>query len=549
MLTLRPYQRESIDALNAHLAEQESNPCVVLPTGAGKSLVMASAIAEWRKAYPPFRCIVLAHRKELVEQNSAEYLGLFSDAADGSVGIYAAGLGMKDMDAAITFAGIDSVYRKAGHFKPFDAIIVDEAHRIPVKGEGKYREFISMAKEINPDLRVVGFTATPFRLGSGPICHKDYILNKVCYEANVGKLIADGYLSKLRSKCGEAEPDLADVKKSGGDYQQKDLGRVMADNDLVARAVADALRHLDAEHRKCVVWFCTDVKHVQEVSRRLWERGEKNAVVTGSTDAKERTKAVEAFRAGAYRHILNVNVFTEGFNVKQVDAVVLLRPTLSKGLYSQMVGRGLRLHPDKQDCIILDYARCIETHGPIDCLEDETVRTVVCKTCREVFARPLGKCPHCGWTIPKQEMERMEAEERERARHEARAAQLAILGALPQRLEVDDVSVAIHRKDGAPESLCVTYRSGMRTVREWLCFGHGGYAAEKARRWWADRFGSEEAKTMTVQNAASNLFTAQAIKSVTRAVVVLKRGKYHEIVGWEVERDGRIFTLGTKGEI
>jgi DNA repair protein RadD len=290
------------------------------------------------------------------------------------------------------------------------------------------------------------------------------------------------------------------------------------------------------------------VKHVQEVSRRLWERGEKNAVVTGSTDAKERTRAVEAFRSGAYRHILNVNVFTEGFNVKQVDAVVLLRPTLSKGLYSQMVGRGLRLHPDKQDCIILDYARCIETHGPIDCLEDEKVRTVACKNCREVFARPLGKCPHCGWIIPKQEMERMVAEERERARHEARAAQLAILGALPQRLEVDDVAVSVHRKEGSPESLCVTYRSGMRTVREWLCFGHGGYAERKARQWWADRFGSKEAETISVQGAVTNLFTGQMIKGVTKSVTVLKRGKFYEVVGHELLVGDQVVQIGTQGE-
>lgn len=549
MLTLRPYQRESIDALNLHLQTKTNNPCVVLPTGAGKSLVMASAIAEWRKEYPPFRCIVLAHRKELVEQNSAEYMGLFSDAADGSVGIYAAGLGMKNMDAAITFAGIDSVYRKAGHFKPFDAIIVDEAHRIPVRGEGKYREFISMAKELNPNIRVVGFTATPYRLGSGPICHKDYILNEICYEANIAQLIADGYLSPLRSKCGEAEPNLTDVKKSGGDYQQKDLGRIMADNDLVCRAVADALSHLNAEGRKCVVWFCTDIKHVDEVSRRLWEHGEKNAVVTGKTDAKVRDRLVEEFRAGVYRHILNVNVFTEGFNVKQVDAVVLLRPTLSKGLYCQMVGRGLRLHPNKKDCIILDYARCIETHGPIDDLGDENVRIAICSECREVFARPLGKCPHCGWEIPKQEVERMEREERQRAEHEARAARLAILGSLPQRLDVDDVSINIHRKENSPESLCVTYRSGMRTVREWLCFGHGGYAEKKARDWWRDRFGNDEAERVTVQSIAGDMFSAQRIKAVTKSVTALKKGKYYEVVGWELFIKNNLIQLGTKGEI
>ena len=262
-----------------------------------------------------------------------------------------------------------------------------------------------------------------------------------------------------------------------------------------------------------------------------------------------RDRLVEEFRAGVYRHILNVNVFTEGFNVKQVDAVVLLRPTLSKGLYCQMVGRGLRLHPNKKDCIILDYARCIETHGPIDDLGDENVRIAICGECREVFARPLGKCPHCGWEIPKQEVERMEREERQRAEHEARAARLAILGSLPQRLDVDDVSINIHRKENSPESLCVTYRSGMRTVREWLCFGHGGYAEKKARDWWRDRFGSDEAERVTVQSIAEDMFSAQRIKAITKSVTALKKGKYYEVVGWELFIKNNLIQLGTKGEI
>lgn len=527
MLTLRPYQGEAIDALNAFLASSPLNPCVVLPTGAGKSFVMAETVRRWKESYPPFRCVVLAHRKELVDQNSKEFLGVDPGA---DVGVYAAGLRRHEADHSITFAGIDSIYRHAGEFAPFDAIIVDEAHRIPIRGEGKYREFISTAKAVNPKVRVVGFTATPFRLGSGPICHRDHILNEICYEANVADLIQQGYLCRLRSKCGADAPDLSKVKKVGGEYQGRALGEVMRENRLVASAVSDALRHLNAENRTSCVWFCVDVEHCRLVRHVLSMLGEEAPMVTGETDVRERDRIVDEFRNRKWRHILNVNVFTEGFNVKQVDAVVLLRPTLSKGLYAQMVGRGLRLHPDKRDCLVLDYARCIETHGPIDCLEAGRVAIEVCPECREAFSRGIRVCPKCGWEIPKQEVERREAEERERQMHEARAAELAILGSMPQVVEVDDVLVSRHTKTGAPDSLCVTYRSGIRTFREWICLDHPGFAGQKAHRWWAARFGEKSSATATVANALQDMFLAHSIKAVTEALVVRKTGKYYEIL-------------------
>ena len=541
MLTLRPYQEEAISALDMFLRTSDANPCVVLPTGSGKSLVMADAVRRWKADYPPFRAVVLAHRKELVEQNAKEFAGLFGGgvgqlgALGADVGIFSAGLGRKDWDCSVTFAAIDSIYRRAGEFKGFDAIIVDEAHRIPIRGEGKYREFIKTAKLVNPNVRVVGFTATPFRLGSGPICHKDHILNEICYEANVGDLIRQGYLCKLRSKVSREEPDLDGVKKSGGDYQQKSLGEAMRSGDLVARAVSDALKHLNAEGRKCVVWFCVDVRHVNDVSRTLQMMGEPNAVVTGMTATGDRDRMVEEFRAGRYRHILNVNVFTEGFNVKQVDGIVLLRPTLSKGLYAQMVGRGLRLHPDKEDCLILDYARCIETHGPIDCLEAGRVRVEVCQKCREVFSRGVRVCPHCGWEIPKQVIEEREAAERERQMHEARAAELAILGTEPETLEVDDVAVTRHVKEGSPDSLCVMYRCGIRTFREWICLDHPGYAGAKAQRWWHRRFGGD-GRHVSVEEALNDMFVSYAVKSVTQAITVVRKGKYFEIIGHSIRR-------------
>ena len=185
-----------------------------------------------------------------------------------------------------------------GEFTAFDVIIVDEAHRIPAKGEGKYREFIKMAKLANKNLRVIGFTATPFRMGCGPICHKDHILNHVCYEANVGDLIAQGYLSLLRSKVSaEAPPDLSDVKRnSGGDYITRSLAKAVGKDGLVDRAVSDAIKNLNHEGCKSVVWFCVDVEHCKAVHESLARYGIDAPVVTGNTSQENRKLYIKRFQ-------------------------------------------------------------------------------------------------------------------------------------------------------------------------------------------------------------------------------------------------------------
>ena len=529
-LTLRPYQQEAIDALDKYLCEHEDNPCVVIPTGGGKSLIMAEAIRRWRADYPPFRCIVLAHRKELVKQNSAEFMQADPEA---DIGVYSSGLHMRQANRKITFAGIDSVYNKALSFEPFDMIIVDEAHRIPTSGDGKYRKFIADCKLVNPNVRIAGFTATPYRLGCGPVCHKDHILNAICYEADVGKLIDDGYLCKLRSKCGEAAPDLENVRRQGrGDYVVNELAKAVNNDNLIRNSVTDALAHIRAENRRSVIWFCVDVAHTEAVRMELVNQGVYAKSVTGHTPDAERDRIVRDFDQRRFQHLCNCNCFTEGFNVKHVDCIVLLRPTLSKGLYVQMVGRGLRLHPDKTDCLILDYARCIETHGPIDCIDGGRVRLATCQKCRNVFSWAVRKCPECGWEIPKQEIETVEREERERKMHEERAAQLAILGREPETLEVDDVSISRHVKEGSPDSLRVTYRCGLRTFSEWLCFGHEGYARQKAAAWWAARF---VGLPPSVDEACQDLWLASRIKARTKTITVVKRGQYWEIIDFELQ--------------
>ena len=407
-----------------------------------------------------------------------------------------------------------------------NGFVVHNCHRIPAAGEGKYRTFLRHF----PRAIVVGFTATPYRMGAGAICHRDHILNEVCYEANVGDLIRDGFLAKLRSKVGRQQPDLSGVRRlSGGDYIAGSLSAAMSEPDIVRGAVTNAVEILAREGRRSVVWFCVDVAHCEAVQNQLSELGITAYAVTAKTPPADRDFIASCFKAGTINHILNVNVFTEGFNAKGIDAIVLLRPTLSKGLYAQMVGRGLRLQPGKTDCLILDYAQCIASHGPIDCLGDGgAVAVVECGNCGDTFSKAVKVCPNCGWEyVPPAKAPPAEGASRERKLHGAEASDLDILGRV-QTVTPESVTVIRHMKPGKPDSLRVTYHAGLLSVSEWVCLDHHGYAGQKARQWWRDRFPSPPP---TVGEALGFLFLPQQILAVTKEITVGREGKYPVVAG------------------
>ncbi len=531
----RPYQQEAIDALHAHICSKRTNPCVVIPTGGGKSALIAWMIMKWKADAPQVRIVILAHRKELIEQNAQE----LQEMCPGfQVGIFAAGLGRRDYEADILFASVDSVFKRSGEFAPFDVAMVDEAHRIPIKGEGKYRTFLQGCRQNNPRLVVIGWTATPYRMGVGSICHEDHLLHEICYEASITSLIRDGYLSRLRSKVAIHQPNLDGVKKTAGEYAVAALAERTNVDKVVDAAVDEAVRFMDQEKRKHAVFFCVDVEHCEMVSASLERHRIKAPSVTNKTKQEVRERVASDFKAGKYRAICNVNVYTEGFNATCVDCIVLLRPTLSAGLFSQMVGRGLRLHNGKSDCLVLDFAGCIEEHGPIDMLGDDEVKMAVCMECRESFSRATGLCSACGWHLPKLEIERAEAVDAIKRMHTARISERAILSDIPEVHGVDEVYVSRHHKRGARDSLLVQYRCGMRFFKEWICLDHEGYAGQNARKWWIARFGLHLAArggVATVAEALGNLFTSQSIANYTKTITVKKEGKYNRVVGYNEE--------------
>ena len=370
-------------------------------------------------------------------------------------------------------------------------------------------------------------------MGCGQICHKDHLLHSICYEAKVDALISDGYLCNLRSKVGESSPDLAGVRRqSGGDYIISSLSKVTNKGGLIESTVAEALRIIAIEKKSAAIFFCVDIEHCHAVSAELKKHGINAPAVTGNTKQDERDRIADGFKSGRIHAICNVNVYTEGFNATCVDTIVLLRPTLSAGLFSQMVGRGLRLHPSKGDCLVLDFAGCIEEHGPIDALGGEPVVLAVCGSCRESFSRVIRVCPQCGWEIPKREVERLEQDEKvKRKMHGTNASKRSILSKQPETYSVTDIMLSRHCKPGSPDSIVVRYRCGVDFYREWICLDHPGFPGAKARSWWREHV-KENPHEISVNTALTDLLLPQKLKESIRTITVRKEGKYKRVIDY-----------------
>jgi DNA repair protein RadD len=214
-------------------------------------------------------------------------------------------------------------------------------------------------------MRVAGLSATPFRLDSGRLDEGDgKIFDEVIFDYGIGRGIADGWLSPLSSKATQTTIDVRSVGRRGGEFIASEL-EAAADDEAKIKAACDEIVELGAD-RRCWLIFCCGISHATHVRDALRERGISCEAVFGETPKKDRERIVEDFKAGQIRCLVNVMVLTTGFNVPAVDLLVMLRPTLSTGLYVQMVGRGTRNAKGKTDCLVLDFGQNVYRHGPVD---------------------------------------------------------------------------------------------------------------------------------------------------------------------------------------
>ena len=490
----RWYQQQANDAVWKYLAEKQGNCVVSLPTGAGKSLVIAMLI---QKALQfGAKVVVLAHRKELLQQNADEIRGLIPGV---DVGIYSAGLKKKEIHNAVVVAGIQSVFRKAEDLGRRHLILVDECHLVSELEESMYKTFLQ-AMLANEGLRIVGLSATPFRTGAGPICGPERIFQRVVFEAKTAQLIAEGFLCPITNKPADAEVNMDKVSLRGGEFVESEMQAAFDVDEKVQAACAEILDKTQDRHS--ILVFASGIHHAEQIAELL----PGSAVVTGDTLPIERAETLRRFVAGELRFLVNVDVLTTGFNAKCVDAIAILRATMSPGLFCQMVGRGLRLHPSKVNCLLLDFGGNIARHGSID---DENFgrsegkgragvaaqngRGKKCPSCELDVAVASTVCPECNFLFPRNI----------EPKHETTADETSQLtGAMPpEEWQVKDVVVRVHTKkdaEEAPQTVRVDYvvsKTGevgnlaQHVIPEWVCPGHpsGNFARSKFLAWWDAR--------------------------------------------------------------
>lgn len=356
MYTLRPYQADSVKAVIHYFRKHSTPAVIVLPTGAGKSLVIAE-LARLAKG----RVLVLAHVKELVEQNHAKYEGY---GLKGS--IFSAGLGRKETDQQVVFASVQSVVRNLDSFKnQFSLLVIDECHRVPDEKTSSYQKVITHLRELNPGIKVLGLTATPYRLGMGWIyqyhtrgqvrTEESRFFRDCIFELPIRYLLDENFLTPARMMDAPVlSYDFSQLKPANtGRYKEAEMDMVI---DKAKRATPQIVEQIIqyAKERKGVMVFAATVRHAQEIHGLLPE-GE-TAIVIGDTPTPERDAIIQSFKNREIKYLVNVSVLTTGFDAPHVDLIAILRPTESVSLYQQIVGRGLRLSEGKSECLVLDYA-------------------------------------------------------------------------------------------------------------------------------------------------------------------------------------------------
>lgn len=475
-MALRPYQSHAVRMVWDWIGKNPGNPCLVLPTGSGKSVIVAELCRDAVTSWPGTRILMLVHVQELVAQNAEKVRKLWPNAP---LGVYSAGLNRRDIDA-VTFASIQSIHRKAELIGHVDLVICDEAHTINHKDEGTYRALLAELAAINPALRVIGLTASPYRLGHGLITDKPAIFDDLIEPVTIEQLQSMGYLTQLRSKVTEMKLDTEGVHKRGGDFIESELQAHVDTGEKNGRIVEEVISR--AGDRRSWLFFCAGVKHALHVRDELRARGVAAETVTGETPTGERARILEDFKSGRIRALTNAQVLTTGFDAPNTDLIALLRATESPGLYLQMVGRGFRVKEHTDHCLILDFAGVIERHGPIVAIQTPTKDnpnpdgippSKGCPDCGEIVPAQARTCPACGYQFPPPTPKPLILRDDD------------IMGKALTELKVTSWAWSLQRskKSDMPMMVVVYYGGiGDESVREYLCLWHDGFAGMKAHR-------------------------------------------------------------------
>ena len=524
-LALRYYQQQAINDTMDWFTKNSGNPLIVLPTGTGKALLCAE-LARIACAYPDTRVLVVTHVRELVAQNHAEMISLWPDAP---AGIYSASLKRRDVSKRITFCSIQSVFRKWDQIPRPDIIIIDEAHLIPRDAETMYGKFLACMKLTNPHVRVIGLTATPYRMDSGRLDEgEDRIFHGISYEYGIAQAIGDGFLAPLISKDPKLHLDTKGVGTRGGEFIPGELQRAVDTDPLNTAAVEEAIAF--GGDRRGWLFFCSGVKHAEHVAALLRDRGVAAAALSSETDTAQRDRLISDFKAQRIRALCSMNILTTGFNAPHVDLIAMLRPTKSASLYIQMAGRGTRPAPGKTNCLVLDFAGNVSRFGPIDAVNVKKpgegggeAPVKICPQCASILHASVRACGDCGFEFPKPA-----------PKITATASTDPLLSMDAEGaewVEIESVSYGLHEgRNGKTNKLRANYYVKGKlddSYSEWLCFDDpaNSFPRKRAGTWWLARGGA-----LPVPSSVAEALGRKSELRFSSAVLVKKNGKYWEVL-------------------
>lgn len=529
MYELRYYQHEAKQSLFDYFDKQTGNPVIAMPTGTGKSVVIASFIIDVLRQWPNQRFLMLTHVKELIEQNAKCLLRMWGQAP---LGFYSSGLKRRDTWHPILFAGVQSVspaIRNNTNFGHRDLLIIDECHLLSDKQSSQYQYVIAKLLKVNPLMKVIGFTATPYRMKTGKLTENG-IFTDICYDItsldSFNRLIAEGFLSPLVARKTDTEINLDSVNVIGGEYNSKQLEKAVDTDVIVMSAVKESIAL--ANDRRSWLVFATGIDNTEHVAETFRLFGMDILPVHSKLPDNVNTERLNAFRAGELRGIVSGQKLTTGFDHPPIDFIADLNPTLSAGKHVQKLGRGTRPAPGKTNCLCADFGGNIRRLGPIN---DPRIPTGggklrgngempvrICESCGIYnHARSL-MCQGCGTLFQIE------------SKLSTTSTTLQPLRYSEPEIEyfnVQSVTYNVYRKKDKPPMIKATYFCGIRKFDEYVMIEHHGHPGERARQWWKARHsGPCPPTTFKALERISELKTPKRVKVQTNL-------QYPVILGWE----------------
>lgn len=533
MMQARWYQDEAVDATFEYfdamqgfeedgITPKRANPLICLPTGTGKSLVIALIIMRAMAAFPRTRPIMGTHVKELVEQNADKLIKFWEQAP---IGLYSAGMKRKEFEQPIIYGNIQSMAKKLNAegktiFGFRDFLIIDEAHLVSPNNDTTYIEFILNLLALNPWLKVIGLSATPYRMGLGHLTEgqifTDVVYN-LCTIEGFGRLLAEGYLSPIFPRPTDTTFDLSGVGMSKGEFQQGALEAAVDKSDVTYGAVQEMIRY--GWNRRAWLVFAAGIEHSEHVAEALRINGVAAQAVHSKMPRDEVDRRISAFKRGELRCIVNKDMLTTGFDFPPIDLVGMMRPTLSTGLWVQMLGRATRpwleggwieyapgqsvyVPGGKKDAVVLDFAGNTPRLGPIndplvpkprkkgDKPQDAPIKICPERSggCGTYVHSSTKVCAACGYEFPA-------GEQGPGIVAEAGTAEL-MKTALPETewFFVDRVILAKHfSKRSGKWSIKAAHYCGLQTFFAYITVEENAasFAKKKGRDWVRERTGFE----------------------------------------------------------